>query len=394
MNSDLHESGALRGITVLDLSRVLGGPYCTQILGDHGANIIKVEPPTGDDTRAWGPPFTDGSAAYFEGVNRNKRCIALDLNSEEDLKIVFELLEHADVLVQNFKPRSLKRWGLEPDRLQERYPHLVQCWVTGFGEDGPLGGLPGYDAVAQAMSGLMSVNGEAGGAPTRIGVPVIDLVTGLHAALGVMFALRDRELTGKGQIVEAALYDTGLSLLHPYIANYLRSGVIPSPAGSAHPNITPYDRFDAQDGPIFIAAGNDAQFQALCRVAAAPDVASDSRFQTNELRNQNRDTLKSLLEKKFSALDKHTIVASLTKAGVPCGCVQNVKEALEHAHTIHRGMIVSLDGYTGVASPIKLSRSKATYRYAPPKKDENREEILASLPEQIINKVKKLLGAS
>ncbi|WP_129782410.1 CaiB/BaiF CoA transferase family protein [Peristeroidobacter soli] len=375
-----QNTGALHGIKVLDLSRVLGGPYCTQILGDHGADVIKVEPPDGDETRTWGPPFNEGSAAYFEGANRNKRSIALNLNSPAGQRVVFELLEQSDVLVQNFKLSSLRRWGLHPTLLQKQFPRLVHCWITGFGEDGPLGGLPGYDAVAQGLTGLMSVNGERDGAPLRLGIPIIDLVTGINAALGIMLALRDRDISGKGQVIESSLFDNGLSLLHPFIANFLRSGQIAKPAGSAHPNITPYDRFITKNGSIFLAVGNNGQFESLCQAIGAAELAADSRFASNERRTQNRDAMKALIETKLACLDVHEICERLNKAGVPCGPVQNIKEAIEHPHTVHREMIVGLDGYRGVASPIKMSRSKPTYRRRPPRVNEHQHEIVASLP--------------
>ena len=372
-------NGALRGIRVLDLSRVLGGPFCTQFLGDHGADIIKVEPPSGDETRAWGPPFSDSSSAYFDGVNRNKRSIALDLDSAEGQRILHGFLADADVLVQNFKLRSLERWNLLPESLQQRHPRLVQCWITGFGADGPLGGLPGYDAVAQALTGLMSVNGEAGGPPLRIGAPVVDLVTGLNAALGIMLALRERDRTGRGQIVEASLFDTGISLMHPHVPNYLGSGISPQPTGSAHPNITPYDRFATADGGIFLAVGNNGQFAALCRCLGVEDLAHDPRFSDNGQRNRNRDKLKNLLERQLSERQAKPLAEELMQAGVPCAPILDVAAAVAHPHTAHRGMIVDIGSYRGIGSPLKMSHSQPSYRLPPPRLDEHREELLASM---------------
>src|SRR5450631_2932030 len=220
---EFQSSGALSGLRVVDLSRVLGGPFCTQILGDYGAEVIKVEPPQGDDTRAWGPPFAGDTAAYFVGVNRNKRGIVLDLNQEAGRDALLRLLEPADVLVENFKVGTLERWGIGQQDLAQRFPRLIHCRISGFGADGPLGGLPGYDAVIQAMSGLMSINGNPDGPPTRIGVPVVDLATGLYAVIGILLALHERMTSGRGQFVDTALFDCGVSLLHPHLANFLAS---------------------------------------------------------------------------------------------------------------------------------------------------------------------------
>ena len=256
----MNTLGSLEGLKVIDLSRVLGGPYCTQILADHGADVLKIEPPQGDETRGWGPPFDGhGTASYFLGLNRNKRGMTLDLTQAPQREALLALLEDADVLVENFKTGTLEKWGLGFDALHARFPRLVHCRVSGFGADGPKGGLPGYDAAIQAMVGLMSVNGETdanGGGPVRIGVPVVDIATGLNAALGIMFALRERERSGQGQFVEAALYDCGLSLLHPHSANHLLDArIVPGRSGNAHPNICPYDTFATGSTPIFLAVG-------------------------------------------------------------------------------------------------------------------------------------------
>ncbi len=362
----MQGTGALAGITVVDLTRVLGGPYCTQILGDHGADVIKVEPPTGDETRTWGPPFIDGTAAYFLGVNRNKRGIVLDLSTEEGRNAVLGLLEGADVLIENFKIGTLEKWGLAGESLRERFPRLIHCRVSGFGADGPLGRMPGYDAAIQAMAGLMSVNGENDGGPTRIGVPVVDIVTGLNAAIGILMALQERNTSGKGQFVETTLFDCGLSLLHPSMASYLYSGQTPQRHGNAHPNVAPYDTFETSTGPIFLAVGNNGQFRKLCEQLECPELADDPRYADNALRVQNRADLKEALEKRLSSRDKTSLADQLLKAGVPCGPVLTIPEAAAHPQTQAREMIVEFDGYRGVASPIKLSRSKASYRLTPP----------------------------
>jgi crotonobetainyl-CoA:carnitine CoA-transferase CaiB-like acyl-CoA transferase len=369
----MDASGTLAGIKVIDLSRVLGGPYCTQILGDHGADVIKVEPPAGDETRTWGPPFVDGTSSYFIGVNRNKRGIVLDLASEDGQRALLGLLEGADVLVENFKTGTLEKWGLGGETLRERFPRLIHCRISGFGADGPLGGMPGYDAAIQAMSGLMSVNGDAGSGPMRIGVPVVDLVTGLNAAIGILLALQDRHRSGLGQFVEASLFDCALSVLHPHLANYFVSGKTPERHGNAHPNVAPYDTFDTRTSPIFLAVGNNGQFGKLCEQLGCPDLAEDPRFSTNAGRVQNREALKPILEKYLVDLEGAALADRLLKAGVPCGPVLTVPEAAAHPHTRHRAMIVEFDGYRGVASPIKLSRNPAIYRRTPPKfpKDTN-----------------------
>ncbi|MFZ4651331.1 MAG: CaiB/BaiF CoA transferase family protein, partial [Rubrivivax sp.] len=256
--------GSLHGLKVVDLSRVLAGPYCTQILADHGAAVLKVEPPGGDETRGWGPPFDpQGTASYFLGLNRNKRGCTMDLTQPAAREALLALLEDADVLVENFKAGTLEKWGLGWEVLAPRFPRLIFCRITGFGTDGPMGGLPGYDAAIQALAGIMSVNGEPdarGGEPLRVGLPVVDMVTGLNAALGIALALQERNRSGRGQFLEVALHDAGLSLLHPHAANHLLDGRIPGRTGNAHPNICPYDTFRTGTEPIFLAVGNDRQF--------------------------------------------------------------------------------------------------------------------------------------
>jgi crotonobetainyl-CoA:carnitine CoA-transferase CaiB-like acyl-CoA transferase len=368
-----NTAGALHGIRIIDLSRVLGGPYCTQILADHGASVLKIEPPQGDETRGWGPPFDgDGTASYFLGLNRNKEGHTLDFTQPEARAELLALLANADVLVENFKTGTLEKWSLGWDTLHAQFPRLVHCRVSGFGADGPLGGLPGYDAAIQALAGLMSINGEPasnGGQPTRIGIPVVDVVTGLNAALGIMFALRERELSGQGQFVEAALYDCGLSLLHPHAANHLMDGRVPGRSGNAHPNITPYDTFATGTEPIFLAVGNDGQFASLCQQLGVPELATDTRFANNSQRTANRTALKAALEAQLARHDCQAIAAQLQRAGVPCAPIQTVATALAAPHTQHRQMVVKIGhSYTGVASPIKLSRTPATYRLAPPRR--------------------------
>ncbi|MVW80855.1 CaiB/BaiF CoA transferase family protein [Bordetella sp. 02P26C-1] len=358
--------GALAGVRVLDLSRILGGPYCAQILGDHGAEVIKIEPPAGDDTRTWGPPFKDGVASYYYGLNRNKRIRHLDLASSEGQQTVRELIGQADVLVENFKPGTMERWGLGYDAISAEHPGLVWCRVSGFGTDGPLGSLPGYDAAVQAMSGVMSVNGDAGGPPLRVGLPVVDMVTGLNAVIGILLAIHEKQRSGKGQFVEAALYDSGLSLLHPHAANWFLDGVQPRPTGNAHPNIYPYDALDTATGPIFLAVGNDRQFGLLCQCLNRPELVDDPRFSRAGARSINREALRGELTRSLADQNAEDLAARLMALGVPAAAVLSVDQALAHPHTLHRQMVVEMQGgYRGLGAPVKLSRTPATYRYTP-----------------------------
>lgn len=362
----MKSAGALAGCKVVDLSRVLGGPYCTQILADHGAEVTKIEPPSGDETRGWGPPFLGDTASYFIGVNRNKRGMAVDLSQPAGQELVRTLLADADVLVENFKPGTLEKWGLDYETLSAAFPRLVHCRISGFGADGPLGGLPGYDACAQAMCGLMSVNGDADGEATRVGLPVVDMVTGLNAVIGVLLALQERQRSGRGQFVEAALYDSGLSLLHPHAANWFVDGKAPRRTGNAHPNIYPYDALATGTEPVFVAVGNDGQFAAFCRCIGVPELIEDVRYATAGQRSVNRDTLKATLEAAMKDFDGHTLVDTLMAAGVPAAPVLSVDAALAHPHTAHRGMVVELPGgYRGIGAPVKLGRTPASYRHAP-----------------------------
>ncbi|MFC2969508.1 CaiB/BaiF CoA transferase family protein [Acidimangrovimonas pyrenivorans] len=370
-------TGALAGLRVLDLSRVLGGPFAGQNLGDHGADVIKVEPPMGDETREWGPPFLDGTASYFLGLNRNKRAISLDLRQPEGRALLLKLLEETDILLENFKTGTMEAWGLGYDEvLAERFPRLIHCRVSGFGADGPLGGLPGYDAILQSMSGIMSVNGTAESGPTRVGVPVVDMVTGLNAVIGILLALQHRARTGRGQFVEASLFDSALSLLHPHAANYALSGKVPGRSGNDHPNISPYSTYATGTRPIYLAVGNDRQFRRLCMEIGAPGIAEDARFRSNGARVTNRAALREELEAALAEHDGAELAERLIRAGVPAGPVLNVAEALAHPHAAHREMTVEIGPYRGLGAPVKLSASPASYRSRPPGFAENREEIL------------------
>ena len=376
MNQD---PGALANLRVIDASRVLGGPYAGQVLADHGADVIKIEPPTGDETRGWGPPFLDGTASYFLGLNRNKRGMAIDMSQPAGKELLLALLDTADVFIENFKTGTLERWGLGREEIEARFPRLVHCRVSGFGADGPLGGLPGYDAAIQAASGIMSVNGERGGQPLRVGLPVVDMVTGLNAVIGILMALNERAVSGRGQFVETALYDCGVSVLHPHLANYHLSGQAAGRTGNAHPNICPYDTFATATEPIFLAVGNNRQFAALCAIVARPDLPDDARFADNGARNIHRDELKIELEKALAEFECDGLAERLLKAGVPCGAVRSIDQVVDDPHTRHRGMVVEIGAYRGTGSPIKMSRTPATYRLAPPRFAEHTGQVLDEL---------------
>ena len=374
-----NKAGALQGIKVIDVSRVLGGPYCTQILGDHGAEIIKIEPPQGDETRHWGPPVQEYDSSYYISVNRNKKSLGLDLSNSQGQEILFRFLEGADVLVDNFKPGTLKKWGLGYDAvLKPRFPQLVHCTISGFGPDGPLGNFPGYDAIAQAMVGMLSVNGHPQSGPTRLGVPIVDLATGLYAVVGILMALQERVRSGLGQHVDVSLYDSGLAVMHPHIGNFHYSGDIPSPIGNAHPNICPYDTFDSRTGKVFIAAGNDKAFRRLCEQLGAPTLADDRRFATNVDRLANRGGLTEVFNELLADKDGEALALQLLEIGLTAAPVWNTKQAVSHPHTKHREMLVEKDWYKGTGTPIKLSRTAGSLRNLPPKYGEHSRELLSA----------------
>jgi len=370
--------GALAGIKVIDLTRVLGGPYCTQMLGDHGAEVIKIEPPQGDETRTWGPPFQGDAASYFIGVNRNKRGVALDLSRPEGRAVLFRLLASADVLIENFKTGTLERWGMgyEPV-LRDRFPRLIHCRVSGFGADGPLGGYPGYDAVVQGMAGLMSLNGEPEGAPVRVGVPVVDLATGMNASIAILLALQERQRSGRGQLVEVTLFDSAVALLHPYTANWFLSGKPPARTGNQHPNVSPYDQYRTKTKRIFVAVGNDRQFQRFCAEIGRPELVNDPRFRSNADRVTNRAALRAELEAILASIDGETLAMTLLEKGVPAGPVLDVPDVVSHPHTRHRGMVIERGAYRGVGNPVKLSRTPMSVRETPPAFGSATREVLA-----------------
>ncbi|TDD25715.1 CaiB/BaiF CoA transferase family protein [Nonomuraea diastatica] len=377
--------GALSGLLVADFSRVLAGPYATMLLADLGAEVVKVERPgTGDDTRAWGPPYAPGGqATYFLGVNRNKRSVALDLGDTADLEVARALATRADVLVENFRPGTMDRLGLGYDALRAPNPGLVYCSITGFGS-GAGAGLPGYDLIAQAVGGLMSVTGEPGGTGTKAGVALVDVITGLHAALGVLAALRHRDHTGEGghvtgagrphpgggpgggQRVEVSLLSSLLSALTNHSSAYAAAGVVPEAMGNRHPSIVPYEVFHAADRPLVIAAGNDRQFQALCAVLDRPDLAVDPRYATNAGRVAARDGLVAALDAVLRERPADEWFGLLTAAGVPCGPINDLAGAFALAEELGLEPSVRLGGTGQVAAPVRLGATPPSYRRPPP----------------------------
>ena len=360
-------AGPLQGIVVADFSRVLAGPYATMLLGDLGAEVIKVERPgQGDDTRSWGPPYTEqGQSTYFAGVNRNKSTRALDLGTADGKEAARDLAISADVVIENFKPGALDRMGLGYDALAAVNPRLVYCSITGFGA-GAGRDLPGYDLLVQAMGGLMSVTGPGPGEPTKAGVALVDVITGLHAAVGILAALRHRDVTGQGQRVEVNLLSSLLSALVNQASGYVAAGVVPGILGNAHPSIAPYEVFATADRPLVIAVGNDGQFGTLVAVLGAPELAADPDYATNPARVVHRDQLKARLEGLLASKGADEWQREITAAGVPCGPINDLAQAFALATELGLNPVVEVEGTPTVAHPINLSRTPATYRSGPP----------------------------
>ena len=374
-----HKHGALAGLKVVDLTRILAGPFCTQIFGDHGAEVIKIEPPRGDDTRTWGPPFRDGQSAYFAGVNRNKESLGLDLLGAAGQAVLYRLLDDADILIENFKAGQMTKWGLDWDSvLAPRFPRLIYAQITGYGSDGPMAGMPGFDAVAQVMSGLASVNGAADGPPFRVGVPISDLATGLYAGLAILMALHERTVSGRGQKVEVSLLDCSVSLLHPHGANYLMSGERPVRTGNAHPNIAPYDLFETKTARLFAAIGNDRQFRRFVAELGAPDLADEARFATNADRVTNRDALRAALAPLLADTDGVALADHLLAEGIPAGPVLEIPEVMEHPQVRARAMVVEQDGGRVIGTPIKMDRTPGDPRTPAPLFSQHARQVLSA----------------
>jgi crotonobetainyl-CoA:carnitine CoA-transferase CaiB-like acyl-CoA transferase len=378
MSSKQTPFGALAGLKVVDLARVLGGPYCTQIMADHGAHVIKVEPPQGDEVRDWGPPFHEGDASYFVGLNRNKRSIGLDLSKPEGREVFLRLLEDADVLIDNYKTGTLEKWGVGyKDTLAEKFPRLIHCRVSGYGEDGPLGGFPGYDAIIQAMAGWFSINGGTDKEPTRVGIAAVDMGTGLYSCVAIMMALFERATSGRGQFIDMTLYDCAVSMMHPHIPNYyLSGGKVPEITGNQHSNIAPYDKFPTKTVEVFIGAGNERAYGRLCNELGRPDLIDDPRFTSNSLRVANRTDLRDELLPAFAAVDGEELCLKLLAAGIPAGPVLNTAQVMTAPHTQHRNMAAKLDWYEGAGTPIKFSRTPGELRSTPPHFGAQADDIL------------------
>lgn len=367
MTIQQHAAGALAGLKVVDASRVLAGPFAGQILGDHGADVIKIESPEGDECRGFGPPFVNGNSAYFNAVNRNKRSVVLDLGLAAERERLFALLETADVLIENFKLSTLQSWDIPHARwFVEHYPRLVHCRITGFGDDGPYGELPGYDAAVQAMTGLLSINGDLGGAAVRIGVPVVDLTTGMNAAMAALLGLQARQRTGRGQLADVSLYDSAMSVAHPFLTNYLHSGKVPQPSGNRHANIVPYNTYQTRTVALFIATANDRLFARLCKHLGADWLPADPRFATNRARVENREALEEKLSEAFAAVDGRTIGPALLADGVPAAPILDIEAVANAEHAAHRAMVIRTPEYVGPGIPIKLSDTPASIRRPPP----------------------------
>ena len=374
--------GPLKNLLVVDLTRVLVGPFCTMILSDLGARVIKIEAPeTGDDSRKFGP-FVKDYSTYFMSLNRGKESIALNLKNEEDKKVFEKILSKADVLVENFKPGTLEKWGYGWKEVIKKYPKLIYASASGFGQTGPLKELPAYDMVVQGMGGLMSVTGHPNSEPTRVGTSIGDITAGLFTAIGINAALYDRQKTGKGTFIDVSMLDCQIAILENSISRYLSKKEIPEPMGSRHPSIAPFEAFKTKDSYIIIAAGNDKLFAKLCDVLKIPDIANDKKFESNSLRCENMDLLKNIFEEKLKFKNTDEWIAEMQKLKIPCGPIFNIKQAVENPQIKERNMIVKsyhkiIGEFNSAGNPIKMSNYKDNdTRGDIPDLDEHRDKIV------------------
>lgn len=366
----------LSGIRVLDLSRVLAGPFCAQMLGDFGADVIKVEPPAGDQGRTSGPPLVDGDSAMFHGLNRNKRGLALDMATSVGREVFLRLLADADIVVENFKPGTLEKWGLGYADLKEAFPRLIMVSITGFGTDGPLGGTPGYDGSAGAWTGVIAANGSEESGPMRLGISVVDVSTGLHSVIGVLVALRARDQTGRGQHLDMSLFDCAFPLLNPHVANWLQGGERTPRTGNQHPTFTPMGLYATSDHPIYLAVSTDRNFVSLCKIIGREEWLQDPRFEDMAARARHRDELIALVNEAFASERAEDLAMRLNAAGIPSGAVLHVADALAHPHTRHREMLIEVEGFRTLGLPVKLSATPGQIRCAPPQFGQHTQEIL------------------
>ena len=374
--------GPLKNLLVVDLTRVLVGPYCTMILSDLGARVIKIEAPEiGDDSRGFGP-FIDDYSAYFMSLNRGKESIALNLKNEDDKKVFEKILAKADILVENFKPGTLEKWGFGWNEVSKKYPRLIYASASGFGQTGPLKELPAYDMVVQGMGGLMSVTGHPNSEPTRVGTSIGDITAGLFTAIGINAALYDRQKTGKGTFIDVSMLDCQIAILENAIARYLSKNEIPEPMGSSHPSIAPFEAFKTKDSFLIIAAGNDKLFKSLCEVLEIPNIANDEMYKTNSLRSQNIDKLKLIIEDKLQHKNTDEWIKVMENLKIPCGPIFNIKQAVENPQIKERNMIVKsfhkkIGEFKSAGNPIKMSTYKdEKTRGDIPDLDEHRDKIL------------------
>lgn len=376
-------AGPLTGVKVLDLSRVLAGPYCTMTLGDAGADVIKIEPPGGDETRRWGPPFLEGEAAYYLSCNRNKRSMVVDLAQNEGQRVLRRMASKADVLIENFKLGTMERWGLGYEEvLRPENPRLVYCNISGFGRTGPYADLPGYDFVVQAMGGLMSITGEVGGVPQKVGVAIADLTTGMMAAFGITAALHHRAVVGTGQRVDLSLLETQVSWLANMASNYLMSGKVPSPIGNAHANVVPYQTLAAQDRELVVAVGTDPQFRRFCQSIGLPELGTDPLFATNSARITHRSKLLAILEPVFLTRTADEWLKLLWESGIPSGPINTLDRVFADPQVRHRQMLQEVPHPTigslpQVGLPIKFGDTPGAITRHPPLLGEHATQILS-----------------